>query len=134
MSDFSSGRAYVPRMIWLLAIPVGASLFPWLVVASNINFDMNDWGVGLLGSVPLVGALAALGYRLVAPEPVRWWPLAPYAVAAAAFLSTLINAMTLTDGDGLELFPVFVIGMVQPVLALGGGLTSFVWISPRRSG
>ncbi len=123
---------YLPRMVWLLVAPLGASFFPWLVVASNVTLDIGSWGTCLLASVPLLGALAALVYGLVASEPVRWWPLAPYALSAAAFLYFLVSVLNITDGDGLEFFPVLVIGLFQPFLALAGGVISFVWISPYR--
>lgn len=121
---------YLPRMVWLLGVPVGTSFAPWLVVASNVTLDTGSWEIWLLGSFPLLGALAALVYGFAVPEPVHWWPLAPYALSAAAFLYLLISALTITDGDGLEFFPVAVVGLFQPFLALVGGLISYLWISP----
>jgi hypothetical protein len=115
----------VRRMIWLLAVPIGSALLPWLVLAAA---GANPGGLGLLvvGAAPLIGGLAALSFSFVAP--VRVWPLVPYIAAGAVFVFVLLVASDMTDGDKLEFGPALVIGLTLPVLALVGALVSYAWV------
>ena len=117
--------AIARRALWLLVVPIAAALLPWLLLRVA---DANPGGLGLLvvASVPLMGALGALSFSFVAP--VRMLPLVPYVVAAAAFLFVLLVASDITSGNKLDFGPAQVIGVIMPVLAVAGGIVSYLWL------
>ncbi|MFL6108562.1 MAG: hypothetical protein ACJ72L_16515 [Marmoricola sp.] len=115
----------VTRMIWLLVVPIGCALVPWLAFEVA---DGNPSGLALLviGAAPLTGCLAALSFSFV--SPVRMWPLVPYVVAAAIFVFLVLAARDATSGGGFAFLPVRIFGLALPPLAILGAVISYAWI------
>lgn len=116
-------------MLWLLLAPIVSALVPWLVLATS-DSSLGGGRAFLVGAVPLMGGLGALSFSFVAP--VRMWPLVPYVALGGVFLFVLLTAATMTSRDGLEFGPVRVFAIVLPVLALAGGVVSYLWLPERE--
>lgn len=118
-------RTSARRILWLVVVPVGAALIPLLVLRASDD-SLGGLAALLVGVAPLIGGLGALSFSFVAP--VRMAPLVPFVAAGALFLFVLLVAANMTSGDGLDFGPVKVTGVLLPVLALVGGLVSYVWL------
>jgi len=119
-----SEPSVIRRMVWLLVVPIVSGLLPWVVLAGTSS-SLGGGRAFLVGAVPLMGGLGAMSFSFVAP--VRMWPLVPYVAAGGIFLFVLLTAATMTSRDGLEFGPVKVFAIALPLLAVAGGVASYLW-------
>jgi hypothetical protein len=133
MSATEDLQATMPqRLLWVLGVPLASCFVPWLVLLAAPDVWIGWFALMATGLVPVLGAVGVMLYRLIAPEPVRLWPLLPYAVVAVVFAIGWIGAANQSsDSDGLEFLWVLLVGITLPFLAFGGGLASYLWNGPR---
>lgn len=124
ISEADVERAILWRLFWLVGVPLGSSLVPWVFL---LGPDVNHVVSWAIVATPLLGAVLALGYGNFVRA--RTGPLVPYALSAGLMLALLISLVNDTDGDDLaNLIYAFYLGIFQPLLALAGGLASYLWV------
>ncbi len=139
---------WLGRAIWLLVIPTCCAFGPWIVDAvaptDPLSGSMTSNAIMTEACVPLIGLLGVVGYRLFATYPVRLWPFAPFATAAACYFTALTIVVTADNKGGVlegttnwfpdALLAALLCQVLQPFLALVGGGLSFVAAGPRLGG
>lgn len=127
--------ALMSRAFWLLLVPTVCGSAPWVATALPADrLTAINHTTQVL--VPVVGMVLVVAYRLLSPYRVRLWPFLPY-VAVAVFFATSGDLFVGTQPGSEYLLMAVQLGvayLLQPCLAFGGGLVSFVAVGERRGG
>jgi hypothetical protein len=136
------------RSIWLLLVPTCCAFAPWLVDAvaptDPVSGSMSSRSMVIEACIPAIGLVGVLGYRFAASDAVRLWPYVPSALAEISYLIALTMVATAADNDGVlngttnwysdAQFTALLCQVLQPVLALTGGVLAFVAVGHRIGG
>ena len=121
--------------MWLVVVPTGFGFGTWILLFTPAGSGTAKFAVAAF--MPLLGLLMVLVYGWFTRDRVQLWPYVPFALAGIAFAWSMIDlavaAAREPDGAFIPLIPVTV-GFIQPWLALGGGLISFIAVGHRSGG
>lgn len=134
MGDLES----MDRITWLVIVPTAGGFGPWLwlsIAGTDPELGgLNRTGILAEGLIPVLGAACAMAYGIAKVGISAMWALVPFSLAAlCSLVVSLIRLVHHDESYTLELTStwygnVLFLGVIclllQPVLALGGGLIS----------